>query len=142
DSILRDADSAHLQARLRRETLVVANESLAPKSLAQVALEADLAQALQKDEFFFEFQPVFDPKTGRVRLLEALLRWRHPRLGVISPSSFIQLAEDSGLVLNLDMNGLERLEQQSTAWNELDPRLGEIPISLNISGRHFPHFVL
>lgn len=142
DSILRDADGAHQQARLTRESIVVSRDPQSAKSILQASLEFDLANALEKDEFFFEFQPVFDPCTGRVRFLEALLRWCHPRLGVISPASFISLAENSGLVLKLDMQGLGRLGRQLDHWHAQNPAMADLPVSINISGRHFPNFVM
>lgn len=142
DTMLRNADAALQSAKQRREPLIVSTISRAARSVEQSSLEFDLARALDNDEFFFEFQPVFNPANGTVRLLEALIRWRHPRLGVISPSSFISLAEDSGLVLRLDMQGLERLARQLDYWRTAHPQLLEIPFSINISGRHFPNFVM
>ncbi len=142
DSVLRDVDAALQIAKQRREPLVVSSMVLPAKSMERSSLEFDLARALDQDEFFFEFQPVFDPVKGNVKMLEALVRWRHPRLGVISPSSFISLAEDSGLVLRLDMQGLERLGRQLESWRILDPRIANLPVSINISGRHFPGFAM
>lgn len=142
DMLLRNADAALQLAKQQRESLVVSTISRSSKSMEQASLEFDLSHALDQDEFFFEFQPVFDPATGNVNLLEALVRWRHPRLGLISPVSFISLAEDSGLVLRLDMQGLERLARQLEFWRSIRPRIGEVPVSINISGRHFPSFVM
>ncbi len=142
DMLLRNADAALQLAKQQREPLVVSTISRSSKSMEQASLEFDLSRALDQDEFFFEFQPAFDPGTGKVNLLEALVRWRHPRLGMISPISFISLAEDSGLVLRLDMQGLERLERQLEFWHSIRPRIGKVPVSINISGRHFPSFVM
>jgi diguanylate cyclase (GGDEF)-like protein/PAS domain S-box-containing protein len=142
DMLLRNADAALQLAKQRREGLVVSTISRASRSMEQSSLEFDLSSALDKDEFFFEFQPVFEPESGKVALLEALVRWRHPRLGVISPASFISLAEDSGLVLRLDMQGLERLARQLEYWRLLEPKIRQVPVSINISGRHFPSFVM
>ena len=142
DSVLRDVDAALQIAKQRREPLVVSSMVPPAKSMERSTLEFDLARALDQDEFFFEFQPVFDPVKGNVKMLEALVRWRHPRLGTISPSSFISLAEDSGLVLRLDMQGLERLGRQLDLWRILDPRIANLPVSINISGRHFPGFAM
>jgi len=142
DMLLRNADAALQLAKHRRENLVVSTITRMDKSMEQSSLEFDLMRALDNDEFFYEFQPAFDPHTGQVKLLEALVRWRHPRLGVISPSSFISLAEDSGLVLRLDMQGLERLARQLGYWHTITPMLAQVPVSINISGRHFPNFVL
>jgi diguanylate cyclase (GGDEF)-like protein/PAS domain S-box-containing protein len=143
-SILRAAAEAHGRARQRREELLRSTGTPRPSPEIARSIELDLSLALDRgpdnDEFFFEFQPVFDPRTGGVNMLEALLRWRHPRLGLLSPSRFIAAAEDSGLVLRLDMLGLERLGRQVRAWASEIPSLADIRISINISGRHFPNF--
>lgn len=141
DVLLRDADAALQLAKQSREPLVVSRISRAAQSQELATLEFDLDRAVAQDEFFFEFQPVFRPDTGEVILLEALVRWRHPRLGVISPTSFISLAEDTGLVLRMDMQGLDRLWRQLEYWHSVEPRVAELPVSINISGRHFPNFV-
>lgn len=137
DELLRNADAALQLAKQRHDPLVIASDSSTHSSL-----EFDIAHGIDNDEFYFEFQPAFDPSTGEVKLLEALVRWRHPRLGIISPSSFISLAEDSGLVLRLDMQGLERLARHLDYWHKTQPLLAQVPISINISGRHFPHFAM
>ncbi|MBZ2185260.1 MAG: GGDEF and EAL domain-containing protein [Bryobacter sp.] len=142
DALLRDADAALQLAKQTREPLVVSNVNRAVKLQELAMLEFDLERALEQNEFFFEFQPVFDPNSGEVKLLEALVRWRHPRLGVISPTSFISLAEDTGLVLRLDMKGLERLAGQLEYWHSVEPAVADLPVSVNISGRHFPSFVM
>jgi diguanylate cyclase (GGDEF)-like protein/PAS domain S-box-containing protein len=140
DSLLRDADAALQLAKSRRQPLVVAQ--LSQQSLPPATLEFDLSRALDGDEFFFEFQPVIEPDSGKVQLLEALVRWRHPRLGTISPAAFLNVAEDSGLVLRLDMQGLARLERHFEYWRGIDASLADIPVSINISGRHFPNFIM
>jgi PAS domain S-box-containing protein len=139
-NLLRTASHAHQLARDRRASLLLGTPTkrLAPSYPS--SLEYELSLAMDRDEFFFEFQPVFDPHTGVVKMIEALLRWRHPRLGIISPAKFMAAAEDSGLVLRLDMLGLNRLADHIRTWSHESPGIHDVPFSLNISGRHFPNF--
>jgi EAL domain-containing protein (putative c-di-GMP-specific phosphodiesterase class I) len=67
--------------------------------VARQELKVDLTAALSKNEFEIQYQPIVDLRTGAVSSLEALLRWRHPRKGVIAPSEFIPLAEETGLIV-------------------------------------------
>lgn len=140
DSMLRDADAGLQRARTQHLPLVVVQEQTRPSSPHRLQLEYDLERALAEDQFFFEFQPVFHQPTGEIVMIESLLRWQHPRLGVISPSSFLELAEDSGLVLKMDLLGLERLAVYLRRWMGAYPAVTRVPISINISGRHFPSY--
>lgn len=138
DSLLRDADAALEQCRRRRERIVSSSDDSFSRSSRQLVLEVDLRLAIERNEFHFVYQPVMDAHDGKVVMLEALLRWQHPRLGMISPASFLQLAEDSGLVLQLDLQGVERVRGQIHDWLPEIPELLGVPVSVNLSGRHFP----
>ncbi len=141
ESVLRDADAALGQAKRRRVSLF--HLPLVPVSTPDhiVSVESDLAQGIERNEFFFEFQPVYNSLNGKIVMIEALLRWSHQRLGVVSPASFISAAEDSGLVLQLDVQGLERLAKQISAWRECMGGGQDVLYSINMSGCHFPAFV-
>ena len=140
DSILRDADAGLQRARSHHLNVVMVQEQTRPSSPHRLQLEYDLGQAMAEDQFFFEFQPVIDFQTGSIAMIEALLRWQHPRLGVISPASFLEMAEDSGLVLQMDLLGLERLGMYWRRWQSAAQPVRRVPVSINISGRHFPNY--
>lgn len=140
DSLLRDADAALEQCRRSGERIVSSSTDGFARSSRKLVLEVDLRLAIERNEFHFVYQPVFDARNGKICMLEALLRWQHPRLGTISPSSFLQLAEDSGLVLQLDLQGLDRVTTQIQQWDRGIPDWTGVPLSLNLSGRHFTRF--
>jgi diguanylate cyclase (GGDEF)-like protein/PAS domain S-box-containing protein len=104
-------------------------------------LENGLHQAMEQKQFVLFYQPVVDLKTGAVTGVEALLRWRHPELGMVSPGDFIPLAEETGLIVPIGRWVLETACIQAREWE----KRGRPPVRLavNISGRQFnqPRFV-
>ena len=96
-------------------------------------LERDLARALQRDELAVHYQPIFDLRAGGIVGLEALVRWRHPGRGLVLPSEFIPLAEETGQVLELGRWVLERACSQAARWRAENPARG-LEIAVNLSG--------
>ncbi len=141
DTLLRDADAALEQAKRRRQQLAILPTPREVPPAHIIAIEHELAQAIEKDEIYFEFQPIYRVRDRQIVMLEALSRWRHPRLGSVAPTSFIEAAEDSGLVLKLDVRGLERLSAQLAAWGKSGSLSSDILYTINMSGCHFPAFV-
>jgi EAL domain-containing protein (putative c-di-GMP-specific phosphodiesterase class I) len=94
-------------------------------------LRLDLTTALENDELFFEFQPIIRTSDGAVIGAEALLRWRHPTHGLISPAEFIPIAEDSGLICEIGAWLLHRACHAAQEWP------ADLSISVNISPRQF-----
>ncbi len=141
EELLRDADAAlELATRRKLGFAALPEPRVIPASHVEV-IETELRRAIEQQEIFFEFQPVYEVSTGRIAMLEALSRWRHPRLGPLAPTSFIAAAEDSGLVLDLDVAGLERLARQIAGWKESGAFSPEILYTINMSGCHFPEFI-
>jgi len=99
------------------------------------ALEQDLHQALQRDEFEVHYQPQIDLATRAMIGVEALLRWHHPKHGLILPDHFIPLAEDTGLILPIGVWVLEQACKQATAWQRAG--LPEFRMSVNLSPVQF-----
>jgi len=99
DSVLRDADIAMYEAKREgRGRYVMFEPSMRKRVRDDVALENDLRQALDKNELFVVYQPVLHLSTGRLSGVEALVRWRHPQRGLVSPLTFIPVAEASGMI--------------------------------------------
>src|SRR6267378_1369956 len=102
DEILKNADLALYNAKNEgRKCFRVYDEKLKTEADSRNALENDLRQAVWCDEFELVYQPIIENKTGRIKAVEALLRWRHPTKGVVSPADFIPLAEETGLIIQL-----------------------------------------
>ena len=96
-----------------------------------VALEQALRHAVGTGQIYMEYQPVVDLRTGLLSSLEALMRWRHPERGVISPTQFIPVAEKSGLIAELGLQALGQVIGQIRAW--LDRKVPIVPVAVNVS---------
>jgi diguanylate cyclase (GGDEF)-like protein len=96
-----------------------------------VALEQALRHAIGTSQIFMEYQPVVDLGTGLLSSLEALMRWRHPERGLIPPIQFIPVAEKSGLIAELGLQGLTQVIAQIRAW--LDHDVPIVPVAINVS---------
>ncbi len=133
DNLLRDADIALYQAKQSGKSRYKLFKPEMQQALKErMAHEMELRTALTNGEFFLEYQPVFDLKTLSVSGVEALVRWRHPKHGVLFPIDFIPFAEETGVVGEIGTYVLQLACRQAAAWaNQGYP----IPISVNISGQ-------
>jgi diguanylate cyclase (GGDEF)-like protein/PAS domain S-box-containing protein len=108
---------------------------IAPMSVERIVLETHLVHALERNELFLEYQPKIQLSTGRICGVEALLRWKNPQLGVLSPNAFVTLAEDTGLIVPIGKWVLRTACAQSMAWQRLG--LPPLVIAVNLSPRQF-----
>lgn len=99
--------------------------------------ERALLKALDHNQFVLFYEPRICTFTGQLRGLEALVRWLHPQRGLVPPSEFIRLAEDTGLILKLGEIVIEQACAQIAYWKKLDVPL--VPVSINVSARQFNH---
>ena len=135
DELERDADIALYRAKsLGRNRYVLFDASLQREAVDVLALDGELRQALQYDQFEPYFQPMWRLSTGAIVGYEALLRWNHPTRGVLGPPDFLQIAEDSGAIEAIDW----RMFELSC---ELATRLGQVDtfLTINVAPRHFRH---
>ena len=102
----------------------------------RLALEIDLRGALERDELFLQYQPIYDLAGGKLTGAEALLRWRHPTRGVVTPAEFIPIAESTGLIVPIGRWALDTACTQGQAWHRLNHR---IDISVNLSMVQLDH---
>jgi EAL domain-containing protein (putative c-di-GMP-specific phosphodiesterase class I) len=105
------------------------------KAVAQLELEADLQRAVERQEFELFYQPIVALESGQVTRVEALLRWRHPQRGLVLPSEFIALAEETGLIVPLGAWCLRTACHQALRWRLFDAN--KIRVSVNLSARQF-----
>ncbi|RDL52538.1 putative signaling protein [Ensifer sp. M14] len=134
--LLANADMAMYRAKeLGRNNLQVFTEEMADKAHEKLLKQAELRQAIARDEFLLHFQPQVNLETGRVFAAEALLRWRHPERGMISPGDFIPLAEETGLIVPIGDWVLRAACRQCKAWH--DDGLPLLIVSVNVSARQF-----
>src|ERR1019366_4709468 len=95
----------------------------------------ELRRALDHNEFELFYQPEVELATCRIVGMEALIRWRHPEKGLISPGQFIPLAEESGLILPIGRWGLREACRQIREWNHSDASLKNLHVCVNLSAR-------
>jgi diguanylate cyclase (GGDEF)-like protein len=138
DLVVR-AESALTHARGQEPPGIACySEGMREKALQKLALEADLERAIREGELTMFYQPEVDLRTSRIIGFEALVRWRHARLGLLPPSEFIPLAEETGLILPLGDWGLREACRQMVQWREHGhSHLESVRISVNLSARQF-----
>jgi EAL domain-containing protein (putative c-di-GMP-specific phosphodiesterase class I) len=99
-------------------------------------MEADLRHAVDRGELEMHYQPLISLKNGNIVGFEALLRWHHRELGMVSPAKFIPIAEDSGLIVPITIWILEETCRQLAKWQKSSPTYHNLIMSVNISGKH------
>jgi diguanylate cyclase (GGDEF)-like protein len=125
EELLRDAKLALDAAKdAGKDRYTLFNASMRSVIEGRGVLEADLNTALAEDQFFLLYQPIYDLGTRRVVALEALIRWRHPARGVLQPSEFLPLAEETGLIVPIGRWVLEEACTRTAAWNVAGHRVG------------------
>ena len=132
DELLRNADLAMYLAKAEgKGTFRMFKPAMAERMEARRALEADMRQAVEAGAFELHYQPVVQVSSGAVTGAEALIRWRHPKHGLISPADFIPLAEETGLISPLSEWVLREACMQAMTWP------GEIKVAVNLSPVQF-----
>ncbi len=136
--LLRYADIAMFHAKsmgkARHEIFI---KGMDTKAIYRWQLESDLRFALSQNEFELYYQPIVNLHNSRIEGFEALIRWRSPERGLVSPIIFISVAEESGLILPLGAWILQQACQQIQIWRQQFPDLPNLRMSVNLSGRQF-----
>ncbi|MEJ2110556.1 MAG: EAL domain-containing protein [Acidobacteriota bacterium] len=136
ESLLKHADVAMYAAKDKgRSGYHFYNESMNKRTYDKLTLENHLRKAIKRDEFTIYYQPKVEIKTQKLVGAEALLRWNHPTKGLITPSRFIPLAEETGLIKPMGLWGFHAVCIQSVKWQKSG--LPPIPISVNLSAVQF-----
>jgi diguanylate cyclase (GGDEF)-like protein len=132
--LLRDADTAMYRAKaLGKGTYHVFNPEMHHKATQLLELENDLRRAVERQEFLVYYQPIISLVTGKISGLEALVRWQHPTRGLISPTEFIPVAEETGLIHAINIWVLRSACEQLTIWQNHSATLESLFISVNLS---------
>ncbi|HWE62094.1 MAG TPA: diguanylate cyclase, partial [Chloroflexota bacterium] len=135
--MIRDADAALYRAKAKgRGRYEVFDETMNAQALERLELEADLRAAWARNEFILYYQPKIMLGTGTITGMEALVRWQHPRRGIVAPAAFIPLAEETGLIRPLGQWVLEEACRQTKQWHDQIPGL-RLVTSVNLSARQF-----
>jgi diguanylate cyclase (GGDEF)-like protein len=133
DELLRDADIALYEAKAAgRDRYRVFESAMQTAIQDRLAIEMDLAEALEQQRFFLLYQPTFNLQTESVTGVEALIRWRHPTHGILQPDDFIPLAETTGMIVPIGRWVLEEACGQLATWNAQGRHIG---MAVNVSAR-------
>jgi diguanylate cyclase (GGDEF)-like protein/PAS domain S-box-containing protein len=136
ETLLMNADVAMYRAKEKgRDNFQLHTAEMNDAADERRGLQESLRTGLQRNEFALVYQPQVDLQSGRVFAVEALVRWNHPKLGVVTPEKFIPIAEESGLIVQLGDWVLREACRQNKAWQ--DAGLVPITISVNVSARQF-----
>ena len=142
EELMRNADTAMYRAKdSGRGTYVFFEEAMNAEVVQRSTLERELRHAISEQQFILHYQPQVDPRTGRVRGVEALTRWLHPERGIVAPGDFITVAEETGLITAIGNIVLVEACAQFRAWREKGVVLEHVAV--NVSSRQFrqPNFV-
>jgi len=135
-SLMKHADIAMYRAKDRgKNTFQFYSAQMDLHSAELLALESGLRRSLERKEFVLFYQPKVETRTGRIAGVEALVRWQHPELGLVSPVHFIPLAEESGLIGPLSQWVIQEALAQNRRWQDLG--LPSLRIAINLSARQF-----
>ncbi len=132
--ILKNADTAMYNAKKSgRNNFKFYNAEMNQSAVKRLQTETLLRGALDRDEFILHFQPKVSLTDGRISGLEALLRWNHPTLGLVSPADFIPMLEDTGLIIPVGEWVIRKVCETLKSWEENNLRV--VPIAINLSAR-------
>ena len=138
DDLLRDADTAMYSAKtLGKAQYQVFDAKMHTRALTLLQMESDLRRAVEREEFRVNYQPIVSLESGRISGFEALVRWHHPERGVILPAEFVSVAEETGLIMQIDRLVLRQACWQMRKWQDALPVTRRMKISVNVSCKQF-----
>jgi EAL domain-containing protein (putative c-di-GMP-specific phosphodiesterase class I) len=131
DDLIRDADLAMYQAKARgKSRFEFFDPAMAAAMLRRHDVKADLAKAIERDQIVVEYQPIVSLETGHINAAEALVRWQDPARGMVGPSEFITLAEQTGLIRAIGRQVLIQACRQARLWNDA---AGAAPVRVHVN---------
>ncbi|HPR64114.1 MAG TPA: EAL domain-containing protein [Thermoanaerobaculia bacterium] len=138
DDLLDGAHSAVFEAKKRgRDRAVLYDPVMRVEDSEHLSMEGDLRKAMASDQIVLHYQPLLDLKTGKIRGLEALVRWEHPTMGLLYPAEFLSLAETIGIGDELNLRVLRKAVQQVKEWHNRGMK--DLFIAINLVARLFQH---
>ncbi len=136
NELLNNADTAMYRSKASgRSTVVFFEENMTAEAVRVATLDRDLRHALAEQQLTLHYQPQIDLRTGNICAVEALVRWQHPERGLLSPTAFVEFAEDSGLIVAVGEFVLRQACRQFCEWHDAGINVGRV--SVNVSGKQF-----
>ncbi|GAB4058611.1 EAL domain-containing protein [Catellatospora paridis] len=138
EDLLRDADIAMYSAKSRHKGRhAVFDVAMHAKAVTRLQIETELRQALDNGEFEVHYQPIVALRSGRTKGFEALIRWRHPLRGLLSPAAFMPVAEETGLIIPIGSWVVDECCRQLAAWYAAGIATPGLSVAVNVSNRQF-----
>lgn len=138
EELLRDADTAMYHAKsLGRARHELFDQQMHDRAVALLQLDNDLRRAVERQEFVLYYQPIVSLQTGNITGFEALIRWQHPQRGLVPPTEFITLAEETGLIIPIGDWLLQQACQQARCWQQQFPKPTPLTMSINLASQQF-----
>jgi diguanylate cyclase (GGDEF)-like protein len=136
EDILRDADTAMYRAKENgKGRYEMFDKDMHARAVSRLRLERDLRQAIERKEFSVHYQPIMALGSGKLAGFEALVRWNHPAEGLVPPSEFIPVAEETGLIVQIGQWVLEEACAAVAKWQQQSPRHRNLSLSVNLSAK-------
>ena len=136
EDILRDADTAMYRAKENgKARYEVFDHGMHARAVSRLQLESDLRHSVEQKQFSVYYQPIVSLQTGRLAGFEALVRWNHPRRGLVSPADFIPVAEETGLIVPIGQWVLTEACTRVRQWQLESPSHRALSLSVNLSAR-------
>lgn len=137
---LRDADTAMYRAKeTGKARYEIFNREMHVRNMTLLRVENDLRKAIERNEFRVYYQPVISLETGEILELEALVRWQHPEYGLVQPGEFIEVAEETGLIIPIGKLVLEEACRQIGKWQKKFRRSKPLTVGVNLSSKQLMH---
>ncbi|MEM8778013.1 MAG: EAL domain-containing protein [Cyanobacteria bacterium P01_G01_bin.49] len=135
--LLRDADIAMYRAKAKGQgQSQVFDASMYAYAVKRLQLANDLQRAIERQEFLVYYQPIISLASDRIQGFEALVRWKHPEKGLVSPADFIPVAEETDTILKIDELVLRNACSQLSIWQAQFPELAPLSMNVNLSSKH------
>ncbi len=136
-TLLHDADTALHQAKVRgRSRIVMFEPAMHTEAARRLQLEIDLRQAVQHQTLEMHYQPIVDLHSGEMYGFEALIRWQHPRHGLLFPDSFLPIAEEAGLIPTIGNWSVAEVCRQARRWRDRFGAAANMPVCINIHSQY------
>ena len=138
EDLLRDADTAMYGAKAKGKARYdVFDSAMRARVVARLDLETELRRGLQRGELRVHYQPIVTMKNARPTGFEALVRWQHPHRGLLAPQDFIEIAEETGMIVSIGWWVLDEACRQMADWHARFPLAASLTISVNVSCKQF-----
>jgi diguanylate cyclase (GGDEF)-like protein len=133
EELLKNADAAMYHAKDDgRNTYQFYTQAMTEKAFERIAMETSFRNALNEEEFVVHYQPQVNTETGKITGMEALVRWMHPSMGLISPAKFLSFANDTGLIVPLDQWVMKTAMMQHTKWYQSGLQPGVLALNVTL----------